>query len=355
MDRAKSNRSGAQCLLIGALLALNPVAVTGADDSTWSFSTRTMGTVATLQLAGADSVATSNLAYDALVRFHHADSLLSNWTQDSEIARVNREAGSGWIKLHPELQLILSTADTVHRESSGAFDPTIEPLVRLWGFLGGTPHVPPEIEIEAILDLVSWQRVQLEADRIRFDGAGVGLDLGGIAKGYGVDDAAARLDSAGASSFLLDLSGNMIARGAPPQRELWRIGIRDPRDLLPHLGTLAVIDVALATSGDYEQFVADSGIRYGHILDPRTGWPVEGMAQVTVLAGSAMLADAWATALFVLGPDAARDLAAGRDDLSCILIERGESAALTVWIEDSLSSVYTPHPDLGEDITLRWF
>ena len=357
MDRKLSNKLLFGCLLTGALLG--PVPATIADGSPgksiWSFSTGTMGTVATVQVAGTDSIATADLAYDALLRFHHVDSLLSNWTQESEIARVNREAGSGWVELHPELRVILSIADTVHRESSGAFDPTIEPLVRLWGFLGGTPHVPPENEIEETLDLVGWQRVQIEGERIRFDGMGVSLDLGGIAKGYGVDDAAARLDAAGALSFLLDLSGNMIARGAPPQREFWRIGIRDPRDLLPHLGTLAVTDVALATSGDYEQFVAESGKRYGHILDPRTGWPIEGMAQVTVLAESAMLADAWSTALFVLGPEVARELAAGRDDLTCILIERGESAELTVWIEDSLRSVYTPHPDLGEDVTLRWF
>lgn len=355
MDRLKFNNPGFLCLLTGALLSSCPVPGAGAADSTWSFSTRTMGTTATLQIAGTDSIATADLAYDALVRFHHVDSLLSNWTEDSEIARVNREAASGWVALNPELRLILNTADTVYRESSGAFDLTIEPLARLWGFLGGTPHVPPKNEVEAILDLVDWQQVHVEAHRIRFDREGVGLDLGGIAKGYGVDDAASRLDTVKAPSFLLDLSGNMIVRGAPPQRELWRIGIRDPRDLLPHLGTLAVTNVAMATSGDYEQFVADSGTRYGHILDPRTGWPVEGMAQVTVLAETAMLADAWATALFVLGPEAARDLAAGRDDLSCILIERGESAELTVWIEESLRSAYTPHPDPGAGITLRWF
>lgn len=346
-------------LLIVAALALSSIRVSGTEGnpgvSTWSFSTQTMGTIATLQLAGTDSLASADLAYEALLRIHHADSLLSNWKQDSEIARVNREASAGWVDLHPELGSILNTADTVHRESSGAFDPTIEPLVRLWGFLGGTPHVPPHSEIAETLNLVGWERVTLDADRIRFEDPGVSLDLGGIAKGYAVDDAAARLDAAQAANFLLDLSGNMIARGAPPQRESWRIGIRDPRDRLPHLGTLSVTDAALATSGDYEQFVADSGRRYGHILDPRTGWPVEGMAQVTVLAESAMLADAWATALFVLGPGAARDLAAGRDDLSCILIERGEDAELTVWIEDSLRSAYTPHPDLGESVTLRWF
>ncbi|RKZ14501.1 hypothetical protein DRQ53_11410, partial [bacterium] len=338
-------------------LALPARAATDGEHATSvrSYSTETMGTVGNLQLAAADSIAGAELAYEALLRFHHVDSLLSNWSQESEIARVNRKAGSGWVELDVELRAVLSAADTVHRESNGAFDPTIEPLVRLWGFLGGTPRVPQQSEIRATLDQVGWRRVLIDSNRIRFDSVNTSLDLGGIAKGYGVDDAAARLDAAGATSFLLDLSGNMIARGAPPQRESWRIGIRDPRDLLPHLGTLAVTDVALATSGNYEQFVADSGKRYGHILDPRTGWPVEGMAQVTVLAESAMLADAWSTALFVLGPEAARELAAGRDDLTCILIERGESAELTVWIEHSLRSVYAPHPDLGENVTLRWF
>ena len=344
--------------LVGPGLTVSPgTAAPQAPDrsSTWSFSTGTMGTIATLQLVGTDSVAAADPAYEALLRFHHADSLLSNWTTDSEIARVNREAGSGWVEMDAELRKILATADTVHRESDGAFDPTIEPLTRLWGFLGGTPRLPATGEIEEVLDQVGWNRVQVDGDRIHFKGTNVRLDLGGIAKGYGVDEAAARLDAAGTTSFLLDLSGNMIVRGSPPRRASWRIGIRDPRDRLPQLGTLSVSDVALATSGDYEQFVTDGGRRYGHILDPRTGWPAEGMAQVTVLAGSAMLADAWATALFVLGPEAARELAARRDDLSCILIERGESTGLTVWIEQSLRSVFTPHPDPGEEIRFRWF
>ena len=282
----------------------------------WSFSTGTMGTVATLQIAARDSAEVADLAYDALLAFHHADSLLSNWTDESEIARVNREAPHGWVELHPELAAILETAGVVHEESEGAFDPTIEPLVRAWGFLAGTPHVPSQAEIDAAFELVGWNQVNLLNEQVRFASEGVSIDLGGIAKGYAVDEAAMLLDRGGARGYLLDLSGNMVARGGRPGRPAWRIGIRDPRDEIEHLGTLTLRDVALATSGDYEQFVDASGKRYGHILDPRTGGPVEGMAQVTVLAPTAMQADAWATAMFVLGGDEGRRIAAERPDLS---------------------------------------
>jgi thiamine biosynthesis lipoprotein len=327
------------------------------DSSVWSFSTSTMGTFATLSLAGPDSLVAADLAYPALLRLHEADSLLSNWTKDSEIARVNREAGSGWAHLEPQLLTILSTAQTVSQQSEGAFDPSIEPLVRCWGFLGGTPHLPPENEIESARQWVGWQHVQLqeEESRIRFDGTGVRLDLGGIAKGFGVDRSAALLDTLGAKNYILNLSGNILARGAPPGRAAWRIGVRDPRDELPNLGSLSVRDAALATSGDYEQFVSANGKRYGHILDPRTGWPVEGMASVTVLAPSAMLADAWATAFFVLGAERARLIASRRDDLSCILVQRDQGQNIVVWIEKSLRSIYTPHPDSTKSVTLHWF
>ena len=170
-----------------------------AEMSAWSFSTRTMGTLATVQIVGGDSLAAADLAYDALVGFHEADALLSNWTDASEIARVNREAGQGWSSLGPELLMILDTAAEVYIQSAGTFDPTIEPLVRAWGFLGGTPQVPDASEIERARALVGWPRVELDlsAARIRFEDPAMRLDLGGIAKGYSVDLVAAQLMAAG--------------------------------------------------------------------------------------------------------------------------------------------------------------
>lgn len=335
-------------------LALAATAL-AATPRTWSFSTATMGTVATLGIVGPDSAQVADPAYRALVSFHRADSLLSNWTDTSEIARINQQAANGPVELGPELTRILEAASEIHTASEGAFDPTIEPLVRAWGFLGGTPHVPSDDELARASLLVGWSNVELQGATVRYLTPGVRLDLGGIAKGFAVDEAAALLDADGVSSFLLDLSGNMILRGSPTGRDAWRVGVRDPLDRLDHLGTLDLSDAAIATSGDYEQFVAEDGRRYGHILDPRTRRPVEGMAQVTVVAPSAMLADAWSTALFVLGPEDGRRIAAESEELHCILIERNADGGLSMWIEEGLRSAYAPHPGMTDLVSVRWF
>lgn len=338
-----------------ALVAFASVAALAATPRTWSFSTATMGTVATIGIVGPDSAQVAGPAYRALVNFHRADSLLSNWTATSAIARVNREAAAGPVELGPELTRILDTANTIHEASAGAFDPTIEPLVRAWGFLGGEPHVPGDREFARASQLVGWSNVELRGATVRFRQPEVRLDLGGIAKGFAVDQAAALLDGEGLPSFLIDLSGNMILRGAPAGREAWRVGVRDPLDRVDHLGTLDLSDVAIATSGDYEQFVAADGQRYGHILDPRTGRPVDGMAQVTVIAPTAMLADAWATALFVLGAEEGRRIAAEYEELHCILVERNANGALEMWIERDLHSAYAPHPEMEGLTPVHWF
>ena len=326
-----------------------------ASPRTWSFSTATMGTIANLSVVASDSADVADPAYRALLSFHRADSLLSNWTDTSEIARINREAAASPVALDDALARILATAETVHRESDGAFDPTIEPLVRAWGFLGGTPHVPTAAELDRAAGVVGWSNVVLEGRTVRFRKPGIRIDLGGIAKGFAVDEAARLLDGDGVEAYLLDLSGNMVLRGAPPEREAWRIGIRDPLDRVDHLGTLGLRDVAIATSGDYEQFVAEDGRRYGHILDPRTMRPVEGMAQVTVVAPTAMLADAWSTALFVLGAEAGRRVAAEYEELHCILIRRDDQGGLEMWVEEDLRSAYAPHPDTAGLVSIHWF
>jgi len=150
-----------------------------------------------------------------------------------------------------------------------------------------------------------------------------------------VDRAAEALATHGVTDALVDLSGNMVALGHPPGASAWRIGIRDPRDRMPHFARLPLSGGAIATSGRYEQFVAAGGRTYGHILDPRTGVPAEGLIAVTVLARDAMTADAWGTALFVLGGADARRIAAARDDIEAVLVAPGP-AVDTVFVERGL-------------------
>jgi len=299
-----------------------------------------MGTTGSIILVGSDSVATAASARAARAAFQHVDSLMSNWTTTSEVARVNRDAASGPAPMSDELTSVVAAGLRTWRASDGAFDITVEPLVRAWGFIGGPRRVPTKAEAESAQALVGSARMlafDSLAHTIRFDRPGVRIDLGGIAKGYAVDVAAESLLARGVRDALVDISGNMFALGAPAHAERWRIGIRDPRDRVPYFARLLLSSgEGISTSGKYEQFVAANGKTYGHIMDPRTGRPADGLISVTVIARRAMEADAWSTALFVLGPAEARRKARERDDLSAILVVPGDDGIDTVWVESSL-------------------
>jgi thiamine biosynthesis lipoprotein len=346
------------------LLSLAAVPAYASAESTGPlrFSMRTMGTSATLTLVGTDSLALAPLAARAMASFARVDSLMSNWTRTSEVARLNggldgTVAGEA-LRVEAETGRVIAEALRVAAASGGAFDPTVEPLVRLWGFLGGAQRVPAPTEIAALLPAVGHRHLELDAaGQMRARRAGVRVDLGGIAKGYAVDCVRDTLLALGVRDALVDLSGNLALLGAPPARPAWRIGLRDPADREATLGRLELPRPAVATSGDYEQFFAEDGKRYGHILDPRRGWPVDSLASVTVVMDSATLADAWATALTVLGPAAARRLARERTDMEVLLVERRPAGAGpdVIWVEEPLAAAFTPAPGLAGRYALRRF
>lgn len=302
------------------------------------FHTRTMGTWGAVSIAANDSIAVADPSLSALLVFHHVDSLMSNWTETSEVARINREAGKSTITIDREVADVIATSLEVSRATDGAQDITVEPLVRLWGFLGGKPRVPSADEIKAVLPRVGWKQVHLDAKRpaIALSRGDVRIDLGGIAKGYAVDGAARVLRKAGITSALVDLTGNMMAIGNAPGHDGWVVGVRDPSDKEKHLLRVHLHDEAISTSGNYEQFIDAAGKRYGHIMDPRTGWPAGAVSSVTVVAKRAVTCDAWDTGLFVLGSAKSRQLAKARDDIAIIVIEPAAGGRFLIWIEDSL-------------------
>jgi thiamine biosynthesis lipoprotein len=307
-----------------------------------AYPLRTMGTYANVTIVAADTAAAGRAARAAHRALQRVDSLMSNWTTTSEVARLNRVGASGTATVHPEVARVLHAALEVNRESGGAFDITVEPLVRAWGFLGGTPHVPDSATVRRAFANVGTRHLRFDpASRaLAFDREGVRIDLGGIAKGYGVDAARRALEAQGIRDALVDLSGNMFALGHPPDAPAWRIGIRDPRDRAPYFARLELTGRAIATSGKYEQFVAANGRTYGHILDPRTGSPAEGLISVTVLAPDALSADAWGTALFVLGAAEGRRAALAREDLDAVLVAPGASVD-TAYVERSLQGQFS--------------
>jgi thiamine biosynthesis lipoprotein len=312
-----------------------------------------MGTYVRVTVVTADSAASAPAAAVALRTFSRVDSLMSNWTTTSEVARLNREAGHGPVEVEPEVALVLARSLDLARQTDGAFDITVEPLVRAWGFLGGRPHVPSDEEAARAFARVGWRRVHFDsvARTVRFEHDSVRIDLGGIAKGYAVAAAAESLRAHGVASALVDLSGNMAAIGHPATAAAWRIGIRDPRDRAPYFARVPLRDgEAISTSGKYEQFVAANGRTYGHIIDPHTGRPAEGLISVTVISNSPLTTDAWDTPLFVLGAERAIRTAKERDDIAVVLVEPGDSGFDTVWVESTLRDRF-----VLDDAARGWF
>ena len=348
------------CLALWVVAAAQPPR-RNAEPRTVTFKTRTMGTVASLGLVTADSAAVADLAYRALLSLHHTDSLMTNWTETSETARINRLAGSATVTVDPEVGRVLAAAAEVGAASGGAFDITVEPLVRLWGFLGGTPAVPAPEAIAKAREAVGWRLVHFEpaAGTLRLANPAVHIDLGGVAKGFGVDRVVEILRQAGAPNALVDLSGNMFALGHAPGRDGWSLGIMDPDRRYDYLARVQLHDEAIATSGNYLQYVMSSvdgtERRYGHILDPRTGWPADGMASATVIAPDATHADAWATALIVLGAEEARRAAHEQPGIQAVLIEQSRDGRQVIWVEESLREKFMLREDLGDSVSIRYF
>lgn len=231
---------------------------------------------------------------------------MSTWQEDSDISRWN-QAAAGWWPIPDDFFEVLRHAMTLAEETQGAYDPTVGPLTQLWGFgpQGPRPRIPSDAELDQVRARVGWRRVALDpaTSRVRQPG-GVSLDLSSIAKGYGVDRVAAALEALGVTSYLMELGGELRGKGQRPDGKPWRVGIEQPlTEGVQDSVAIPAEGMSVATSGNYRRSFHEANKRYTHIIDPRSGRPVEhSLASVTVLHTACMQADAWATALFVLGP-----------------------------------------------------
>lgn len=265
-----------------------------------------MGTRASVTIYGMRAARADSAAAAGLREMHRIESILSTWRADSDVSRLNAAPGGEPVSVPPEVIDVLGQAYAFSEFTGGAFDVTARPLVLLWGFQGGEAVLPSDEAIEEARRLVGWRKISFaEGDTAVILSGGATVDLAGIGKGYAVDRCAEVLRAHGVRRALVDLGGNMYAIGSPPGRDAWTIGIRDPESEQAMIGRLSIRDEAVSTSGNYENYVVIGGRRYGHIIDPRTGRPVEHVLGVTVVAATATAADALSTGMFVLGPEAA--------------------------------------------------
>ena len=234
---------------------------------------------------------------------------MSTYIDDSELSKINQSQSLDWIPISPELYEVISSALEISRLTDGAYDITIGSLVNLWGFgPGDLPEGVPEDEIINIaLKMTGYQQIELQDNpyALKKYFPDIYLDLSGIAKGYAVDRLYFYLEQQNISDFLVDIGGEVKSNGTKTNHQKWRIGIEKPVvDAREIQRVITLTNEAMATSGDYRNYVVHNGTRYSHTIDPRTGYPVlHSLLSVSVLHESAMIADALATALLVMGPD----------------------------------------------------
>ena len=265
-------------------------------------------------------------------RLDDLEDRFSSYRPDSEVSRFNTHPGQAWFAVSPVFLDVVRQATTVSELTGGAFDLTVGPLVQLWGFGAGgaAGQVPPQEALDRLLPATGFTHLQVRGTppAVRRMRPSVQLDFSAIAKGYAIDAICTLLQESGLSSYLVEIGGEVRTQGLRADGRDWSIGIEQPdgtgvADIVP------LRDAAIATSGDYRIFFEHEGQRYSHIVDPRTGWPVShGAAVVSVISSTAAEADALATAILVLGPEAGLELAE-REGIAARLVVRA-AAGLAV-------------------------
>jgi thiamine biosynthesis lipoprotein len=264
-----------------------------------------MGSAYSIAVYGYDRQAMEAAVAAAFDEVRQLDSMLSNYKPDSEWSEVNREAARRPLPVSAELFQLLAACQDYSRRSEGAFDISVGPLMKVWGFYKGTGHLPHRAEVLAAMRNVGYQHVHLDPARqtVSFDRPGIDLDPGGIGKGYAVDRMIDVLRQKGVSTALVSASGSSIyGLGAPPNEPRgWRTLIRDPRNERRSVAQVFLKNQSLSTSGTYEKFFRAEGRLYSHIMDPRTGYPAPGMLSVSVIAPRTIDSEAWAKPFFING------------------------------------------------------
>ena len=339
--------------LAALLLTIFALSLTACGETAAESETRTvyaMDTVMNLTVYGENAAAALESAEKELHTLDEA--VLSRTAEGSELYALNTSNGEtveyGADDILPAL---IETALTISDATEGAFDPTLAPVLDTWGFTKDEHRVPSADELKELLSHTGCGKVALEktADGwtvTLLDGAQ--LDLGGIAKGYAADLLRAQLEKEGVTSATLDLGGDVFVMGRKTDGSDWRIAVKDPADTESYLGVVSAADKFIVTSGVYERYFEENGVRYHHILDPKTGCPAEsGLVSVTVLCENGAWADALSTACFVLGPDGALalrdDLADQGTDFELILVTDDGRVLYT----DGLADAFTPNDESG--------
>ena len=301
-------------------------------DDTWLHVNRTaMACRFEVTLPGSEQngVVAATKALDVVDRL---EAQLSVFRETSEVSLVNSRAANEPVTLSDSLFELLKLCKHLYKETQGAFDITSGPLTRCWGFLRREGRLPSATEIERAHSVVGSDKLLLDeqAQTVRFAQPGVQINLGSIGKGYALDSAAESLGNIVPTALLNAGASSMRAVGYGEREEGWVVGLRHPRSKLKRYGVLRLHDCGLSTSGSEEQFFVHEGKRYGHIIDPRNGWPAHKVASVTVVAPSGALSDALATAFYVGGRELAEAYCATQQEVLVVMLEASSTVPIVI-------------------------
>lgn len=260
---------------------------------------------------GAGETAADRALEAAERRIRNVEARMSSWIEHSEIGRLNRAPAGRVVELSTPTRQVLRRARAACQATSGAFDATLGPAIELWRAAGKRGRLPTAARVRAARAASTWELLELTEKGAVKAARSVRVDLGGVAKGYAIDEALDELEAAGLAGGLVDIGGDLAVFGQPPEGTTWRVDVRDPFGE-GVLGHLRIHSGAVCTSGNYARFTTIDDARFSHILDPRTGRPVtDAVPSVTVLAPHAVDADIWSTALSVLGSERLASLPEG--------------------------------------------
>ncbi len=271
----------------------------------------------------------------AEAEIYRLEALWSVGYADSDISHINRD---GIASVSEETAVLVSDALELYGETGGLFNIAVYPIVDAWGFYSGEHRVPDPGELETLLAVTDPAGITVKNGMVTLPEANMAIDLGGIAKGYASAAAADAMRAAGIRSGILSLGGNVYAIGTKPDGTPWRVGVQDPSDTASLVGIISMEDEAAVTSGAYQRFFEENGVIYHHIIDPRTGRPSDsGLASVTVVMADAMRADAYSTALFIMGKEAALSFWRETGGFELVLVEASGAVTITDGLRDRFS------------------
>lgn len=297
---------------------------------------RTMGTTYHITVVTADQKGVEGLKGKIDARLEDINRVFSTYIKDSEISRFNalRVAGEKF-QISDDFIQVMKAGRRIHQLSEGAWDGTVSPLVDLWGFgpKQRQPQKPAAATINTLKQTVGFDRIRFEESHFLVkDLATVTLDLNSIAKGFAVDQVSALIAAAGHKNYLVEIGGEVYAFGVRPDGQNWRVGINRPQKDAAFNEVYKVVslhDQAFATSGDYRNFFEIGGVRYSHVIDPRTGYPVSnGVVSVSIIAANCTLADGLATAIMVMGAEKGIQLVNRLENVECIIVVQKSDATL---------------------------